>query len=73
VIHRSRLKNLHRRLASKGPCPECGFDPTLPAEIVFSDEGPEEPSDPCPVCGEREFVVLTFGDEAEAVEYERRS
>jgi hypothetical protein len=30
-------------------------------------------SEDCPACGEREFVVLTFGDEAEAVEYERRS
>jgi predicted RNA-binding Zn-ribbon protein involved in translation (DUF1610 family) len=63
VIHRSRLKNLHRRLASKGPCPECGFDPTLPAEIVFDDEADDEPSDPCPTCGQRESIVLTFGDE----------
>jgi predicted RNA-binding Zn-ribbon protein involved in translation (DUF1610 family) len=71
MIHRSRLKKVHRRLTSRGPCPECGFDPTLPAEIVFTDEADEEPSDPCPACGQREFVVLTFGDEDQP--NERRS
>jgi hypothetical protein len=61
----NRLKKMRQHLASRGSvaCSECGLDPTLPGEVVFSDED-EEPSasPPCPACGEREYVTIVFDD-----------
>ena len=65
---RGRLEKLKRRMASRvSPCPECGINATLPPEVEFTDTPEERSSQPCPVCGVREVVVVGWGDEEEEI------
>ena len=53
-----------------GPCSMCGLDPQAPPRYklggdLLDDPDPDEPTEsspPCPRCGERAVVVVSFDD-----------
>ena len=55
-----RIKNLEAALVGD-ECPECGYDPHAPYEIVFTGE--DEPKEPefCHGCGRDTHIVITWG------------